>query len=300
MKRSTVLVVLTAVLLLSGCVASHPDVYAAPHAWLVPKSFEGVPIQRIAWTANLPYLDAVPWRTVAPKTFTVSPAAAIRKAAQYGEIGWRLSSLVYIQPAGLVGGHTGSPPSVYLVEFVGANLGSNIAGPDLPNPPTVQFSVFSVNGHTGGISPLTEGEVHGVVRGGRVLHLWPEPAAARRVVEIPSGKFPHLIGLGAVSLAGADSVWQDGSVAEYGEVWNPLYVYAMRQGTTTYFGTQLNFATAFPLISEYDRQYACPWKIGKLHIVGIKGSTVAFQSGSGRTGSFNRSTHHWSFTSPTH
>ena len=294
MKRMGIAVALLAIVS-GGCGTYQAAVNTSTHAWSFPKSFQGVPVHRIAWNEKLPYLYPQPWRIVAPKTFTVSPTTAVKKAAQYGHIGWRLANLVYVQPAGLVGGNTGSPPSVYLVELVGANLGGNYGGPDMPKPPTLQFAVVSVNGRTGAVSTLTGGEVHGVVRGGRVLHLLPEPASAKLVAEVPRGKYPDLIGLAGTNLPSvATSVWHDGSVAEYGVVWDPLYVFTQSESTTSYISTNVNYATSWTLYFKYNKQYACPRKIGKLYIIGIKGSTVAFKSTLG-TGTFDLSTHRWSF-----
>ncbi len=289
MKKFTVPITLAA-LLMTGCVASK----SAANLWSFPKSIQGVPVHHITWKEKLPYLYPQPWRIVAPKTFGLRPATAIRKAAEYWQIGWRLANLVYVQPVGLVGGRTGSPPSVYLVEFVGSNLGLNSAGPDMPKPPTLQFGVVSVNGHTGAAAMLTGGEVHGTVEGGRILRLSPEPATAMRVAAFLPRRYPQVLGLGGLSLAQANSVWQDASVAEYGEVWDPFYVYSIHQGKTSYIGTVLNYATAMNLIAAYDNQYACPKKIGKLYIVGIKGSTVSFKTSSGLTGAFSLATHQWS------
>ena len=296
MKRIGIAVALLAVVL-GGCGANQANLNTSTHSWLFPRNFQDVPIHRIAWNEKLPYLYPQPWRIVTPKTFTVSPATAIRKAAQYDQIGWRLTRLVYIQPAGLVGGNTGNPPSVYLIEFVAPNLGENFGGPDMPKSPTLQFSVLSVNGRTGATMDLTGGELgHGAVQGGRVLHLLPEPRSAQLIAEVPRGNYPHLIGLSNVNLPGlATSVWRDGSIPEYGLVWDPLYVFSQLEGSTTYITTDLNYATDWTLFFKYDKQYACPRKIGKLYIIGIRGSQVVFKTASDLTGSFSLSTHQWSF-----
>lgn len=261
-----------------------------------PRSVQGVPIRHLAWDKTLPYLDPQPWRVVKPKEFRISPAAALEKVASYG-IGLQLAQLIYAQPAGLLGDGTGNPPAAYLIESIGANLGLNAAGPNMPKPPTLQFEVVAVNGTAGAITPLTGGEVHGVVKGGRQFHLYPEPAEAKVVRSVPLTNLPRIHGIAVPeTFQGATSVWRDGSIAEYDEVWLPFYVYSSHQGVTTYIGTVVNDLTELSLDGDI-QQFPCPKKVGTIHITGVQGTTVSFRTSTGLRGTLSVGTGKWAFKS---
>ncbi len=261
-----------------------------------PARCDGIPVRHVAWQKRLPYLYAQPWRVVAPKPFTLTPLQALRRTESTWAIALRLARFIYIQPAGLRGGRTGNPASVYLIEFVGKNLGLNSAGPEMPQPPTLEFEVAAVNGRTGAAEQLTGGEVHGVIQGGRVPVLWPESKEARQVAEIPRDRYPSMYGLMSPEyLAGVTSLWRDGSVAEYGEVWDPLYVYTADQGGGATLGTLLNYATDLGLIAQYDVSFTCPRKVGRLEITAVHGEVVSLRAASGAKGTFDLKTHAWSF-----
>jgi hypothetical protein len=130
--------------------------------------------------------------------------------------------------------------------------------------------------------------------------LLPEPDWAKTVQEIPADERSD----GPVTLRHADSVWQDGSVPEYGaRLWDEFYVWTglASEGdpATPEIGTYVLNATDPPTLA-LDAVYPCTRALGHLAIVGATATEVTFTSQTGVSGSFDLTTHAWTFddTSP--
>ncbi len=143
MKR---LAFVAAGLLLTGCGIAAQSVQAPKY----PAEFGGIPVRRIAWDANLPYVarsQYIMWQTKKPKSYRVSPRAAIARAIDTWPNLRQDATSIYIQAAGLIGGKTGNPISAYVVEFLGKDLGLN--GQPTFVQPKLQFVLAIVNGSSG-------------------------------------------------------------------------------------------------------------------------------------------------------
>lgn len=139
-----------------------------------PKSVDGIPVHFLSWRDGLPGVGGLPWHTVPPKSFGISPAAALRHVLSSTTVRAHTQA-IYVQAAGVRGGGIGDPASAYLVELLG-QFGLHPAGPDVPKPPTVGFAVLIVNGRTGASQLLMTGLDHGTVRDGRAVLTPPEPS----------------------------------------------------------------------------------------------------------------------------
>lgn len=128
--------------------------------------------------------------------------------------------------------------------------------------------------------------------------LLPEPDWAKTIVMIP----PEDRTDGPLQLRQADSVWQVGSVPEYGaRLWDDFYVWtALDDSTepaTSELGTYVLNATD-PDTLALDAVYPCPQALGHLTIVAATNDAVSFTSDAGVDGTFDLATHDWSFDSP--
>lgn len=154
-------------LLLGGCAVHRPS--SAPHTTQTtkyPATVFGISVQRLSWRQYLPLgMGRMPWSTVAPKEFRVTPAKAIALAlTAEGRVLLTGVQQIHIQPAGLVGGDTGNPSAAYVIVFTGESLGiAPGAGPYAPRPPVVQDMVVGVNGRTGKVELYMTGTSHGSV-----------------------------------------------------------------------------------------------------------------------------------------
>jgi hypothetical protein len=125
--------------------------------------------------------------------------------------------------------------------------------------------------------------------------LLPEPDWAKTIVMVP----PEDRRDGALQLRDADSVWQVGSIAEYGaRLWDEFYVWtALDDSTdpaTSELGTYVLNATD-PDTLALDVVYPCPQALGHLTIVAATDDAVRFTSDAGVSGAFDLGTHAWSF-----
>jgi len=122
--------------------------------------------------------------------------------------------------------------------------------------------------------------------------LLPEPSWAATVEEVPAINRMD----GPSILRSADSVWQDGSVPEHdASVWDPYFVWSASTPQGPVLGTYVENALSPATAASADAVYQCPRSIGQLTITDITGSTVTFRSSSGVFGSFDLSTHAWTF-----
>ncbi len=134
-------------MLAAGCATAAPS--TAPLTY--PGQVDGIAVHRVPWNRTLPYATPslyILWRTRAPSSYRVSPKSAIIRSLQLWPALRKLAKVIYIQPAGLVGGHTGDPRSAYVVEVAGPNLGFTGA-PRPITPPQMEFELFVVDGQTG-------------------------------------------------------------------------------------------------------------------------------------------------------
>lgn len=286
-------------LVLAGCTtqsATSPLIY--------PIKIDGIPVRHFDWDSRLPYVGGVLWRNVRPKTFRLSPKTAVHRATTafgFWHTISKLTQIIYVQSTGTVGGAAGNQSSAYLVEFVGSSAGQAL-GPYAPKPPLVAYTVVSVNGRTGHVQVETSGIAHGVVRGGRILRtVYPEPSWAKVVRKVSPCRYPTLISLAGSypPLRGyADSVWRDGSVAEYQyKIWDPLYVFSGTQNGDSFIATCVQYATTVSVLEEWNINGVrpSPRRIGRIDITYIRGSSVSFTSSSGVRGAYNLITRKWSF-----
>lgn len=163
--------------------ASAPPPRPAAQRTKYPASVFGIPVQWLSWRQHLPFgLGSVPWSTVAPKEFRVTPTKAIALAlAAGGRVLLTGVQRIYVQATGLVGGDTGNPSAVYVIVFIGQSLGLTPgAGPNPSRPPVAQGMVVDVDGRTGKVELYMTGVTHGSA--GRALTVppgfWSLPAVS--------------------------------------------------------------------------------------------------------------------------
>lgn len=126
--------------------------------------------------------------------------------------------------------------------------------------------------------------------------LLPQPAWSQTVAEVPLADRRD----GPALLRHADSVWQDGSLAEAGAtLWDPYYVWTST-GTATdpsqpVVGSLVVNATRAETLAQGNHIYPCPRDIGKLRIVAIRGDSVSLLSDSGVQATLRLASGQWAF-----